>query len=184
MRLAALLALLLAACAAPSQHDPSLRPVTVALQGSPDGVLDWRADQRAEIVRELDALGALGPSFVLVADALAADLVVREFDSGPGCAGGVEQHTLGSRIVLVDPVCAHGFDELRTAVGHGIGHGMGMGHVCLVAGDAADCHGAYGPALMNPSVSYGDVLEPGRFTGVGTSVPTELDLAEWRRVHP
>ncbi len=182
MRLALLAALLLS-CAAPSQHDPSLPPVRVALAPSTDGVLDWRADQRAEVARELDALGALGPSFVLV-DVASADLIVREFDSGPGCAGGVEQYTLGSRVVLVDPACAHGYNELRTAVGHGIGHALGMGHVCLVAGDAPDCHGALGPALMNPSVSYGDVLEPGRFTGIGTPVPTELDLAEWRRVHP
>ncbi len=83
----------------------------------------------------------------------------------------------------VDPACAAGYTELRAAVGHEIGHALGMGHVCFTAGELADCSVGIGPAMMNPQIAYGDILDamPGDPLGVATDVPTALDLSEYSR---
>ena len=178
------LTLALAACV-PSQHDPSLPPVRVAIGAGLDGLTDWRADQRAEIRVELAALGALGPSFVEVPESDPAAIVVRTFDSGPGCARGSGRYTLGTRFVEIDPACCAGFTELRAAVGHELMHAVGCSHVCRTAGEASDCSPVgFGPAVMNPRTAYGDSLDPSDgTTGVAQGTPTQLDLDEFRRTH-
>lgn len=183
----ALLAALLLSCA-PSQHDPNAQPITVAF-GPSIGVtpLVWRDDQFAELRTELRALAALGPSFVEASEGVAA-YVVRPFDSGPGCPLGAARWTPGTAFVEVDAACCHGFTELRAAVGHELFHAVtgSARHVCLYAGELPDCSPVgYGSALLNPRLSYGDAADPAaQYNDIATSVPTQLDLDEWRRVRP
>ena len=182
----AILVLALCACT-PSQHDPQrFGTVIVAFAPSLDGTLDWRTDQLPELRAELVALNALGPTFIEASEG-AAQIVVRPFDSGTGCAHGVGRWTPGTTFVEIDPACAQGYTELRAAVGHEIGHAIGLSHVCFTAGEAPDCSPVgVGPAMMNPQLSYGDILDamPGDPLGVAQDTPTALDLDEYRRAHP
>jgi hypothetical protein len=179
-----LLVALLPACA-PSQHDPQrYGSITVAFGPALDSAGPFRADQLDELVKELTALEALGPSFVVGSEG-AADLVVRPFDSGPRCLRGSGRFTVGTRFVEIDPACAPGMTALRAAMGHEIGHALGMQHVCF-GSEIADCSPVgRGVALMNPNLSYGDATDPNATVNdIATDVPTELDLAEFRRAHP
>jgi hypothetical protein len=159
--------------------------VTVAFGASLDAAGPWRADQLAELRAELHALDALGPSFVEASEA-AASIVVRPFDSGPGCVRGAGRFAVGTAYVEIDPACAAGYAALRAAVGHEIGHAIGMAHVCTYDGEAPDCSPVgVGFAMMNPSLSYGDTTDPAStVSDIASDAPTDLDLAEYRRAHP
>lgn len=193
MRLLIAIALLfsvLSTACSPTQHDQSrYSTVTVAFGAPLDSAGPWRSDQLVELRAELAALNALGPTFVEASEG-SAQIVVRPFDSGPGCALGAARFTPGTTFVEIDPSspCTNGFTELRAAMGHEVFHAVtgSRTHVCFTAGELPDCSPVgYGPAMMNPQISYGDPIDPnGGPLGVATDVPTDLDLAEWRRTHP
>jgi len=192
MKTLLLLSILLLSCAASvSQHsETNYGVIRVALGEALDDADPWLADERTQIVQELRELGALGPTFVLVSPgASVVDVTLRPFNSGQECASGVGRFHVGSHYVEVDPECTQGYDELKTAVGHEIGHWLGLQHICQHPGDARDCdaRAGYGVALMNPHVSYdvlpeGHDLPPDAFDDQTYSqdAPTSLDLAEFR----
>lgn len=173
-RLAALAAVaLLARCEPATQHDPDrYGRVTVFLAS------DWLPVDRPRLREALANLARLGPAFVETEFASSADVVLRPFAS-PGCAL-AGRHTVGTRIAEVDPACTPGDTAFRTAVAHEVGHVLGMAHVCRREAEAADCSPVgYGSAVMNPYLwEQKDPLDPVPFT----DRPTDLDLAEFRRV--
>lgn len=182
-RLLALAALALAACVAPSQHDPAAYG-TVAVYYAPD---DWASSYRDVFREELRVLDRLGPRFVEAATEAEATVVVRHWVS-PDCAAAAARWTRGTRVVELDPVCLPGTLVLRTAFQHEVGHALGLAHVCRRAGDAPDCSPVgFGPALMNPFVVTGDAgpgFEEAYVGQVPHFEPSELDLAEFRRTRP
>lgn len=182
MRIAAF-ALLLTACV-PSQHDEAhYGRVTIAFGAPLDSSGPWRGDQIAELRAELSALDALGPTFIEASEG-SAQIVVRPFDSGPSCALGAGRWLPGTSFIEIDPACAHGYAELRTAMGHEVGHALGLAHVCTRPGETADCSVVgFGFAMMNPSLSYGDVFSDMGPNDIVSDAPTDLDLAEFRRTH-
>lgn len=190
--LAAIFSVILGACN-PTQHNEQRYGVVTIGFGAPiDTAGPWRSDQLVELRNELQELNALGPTFTEVTEAT-AQIVVRPFDSSMRsgtCHLAAACYGQGNTYVEVDPAETAGYLELRTAMAHEIGHALGMHHVCFTAGEASDCDTAVGvgPAIMNPQISYGDVLDPnavpGDPTGVPTTDPTDLDLAEFRRTHP
>lgn len=182
--LLAVAVLFVVSCVAPSQHDPARwSRISVAFGAPIDSAGPWRDDQLAELRAELPALDALGPSFVEATDG-SADLVVRPFDSGAECRLGAGRYTLGASFVEIDAACTGGYTGLRAAMGHEIGHALGMSHVCTHDGEASDCSPVgYGFAMMNPRLSYGDALDSGP-NDIASDAPTEFDLAEFRRTHP
>lgn len=187
----AVLFVLLAACTAPDQHDAARYGITkVAYGAALDTAPPFRADQLAEMRAELVDLNALGPTFVEVSEG-DADVVVRPFDStiaaaGVPCGAGVERFHIGSAYVEIDVSCAHGYDELRTAEGHGLGHFKGLRHICqhYEADTSCDLSVGTGDAMMNPSIAYDADADPSSGVTASTPVPTLLDLAEFRAVHP
>lgn len=176
----------LVACVSPSQHDETKwGTMTVALGPSLAEGLPWRPDQAAEIQKALGAAEALGPAFPLVSEA-DAEAVIRPFFSKGPCKPGMQvgRFSLGAHFVECNPDCAKGYPELRTCVLHEIGHLLGMGHVCVKHREVPDCSPVgYGYASMNPQIAYGDAFDD-TDVSVSTDVPTDLDLAEYRRVHP
>lgn len=182
--LLAALAALLITCA-PSQHDEThYGVITVAFGLSHSDGLPWRQDQYNELTAELAALNALGPTFVVGAEGTST-VVVRPFDSGPNCANGAARWTSGLYEIEIDPVCTPGYTALRAALGHEIGHALGMQHICTRDGEAPFCSPVgYGYAMMNPSLSYGDVFNSDGPNDIASDTPTDLDLAELRRVRP
>lgn len=188
---------LVVGCEPPSQRDPSIYgAVTVALGRGLDGVTDWREDQRARLGESLPQLAALGPTVTLTTEGR-ADVVVRTFDSGPGCAAGVGRYHPGSAYVEVDPACADGYAALARAVNHEIVHWLTwsryawVGHLCAYGDTHADCH----PDLrFTPGRDPTPLLAPGLSRtdpGPGTDEayvpepadpsPTSLDLELVRR---
>lgn len=125
---------------------------------------------------------ALGPRFVEAGEGnrSAARVIVQPYDS-EGCTLGAGSWIVGSRVVEVDPDCAAGDTAFRQAVGHEIGHALGMRHVCAHPGDAVDCSPVgFGDAMMNPSLGGGgESFDP----MLAQDEPTPLDLAEYRRVY-
>lgn len=179
-RVALVLAALLAACAAPSQHDEArFGVVRVAFP-------DWASVYQEAFRERLEPMGALGPTFV-EADEAQADVVVRHWDSGPGCAHGAGSWA-GGRDVQIDPACCQGTLALQAAFEHEIGHALGMHHICRrLPSEASDCVGPMGVAVMNPALTYdhpGDIgFDEAFVAGVSQVDWTDLDLAEFARVH-
>lgn len=160
----------------PSQHDPSLQPVTVFVSA------DWPARDRPDIEEALRALGAVGPSFVATEDATGADVVLRPWESRDCATDGAGQHLVGTRLAQVDRACAPGAGAFRAFVGHEVLHALGLLHVCGHHESGPDCsptvRGA--PAMMarSPFVDSGDPV----IGLVAVDTPQALDLAEYTRV--
>lgn len=196
MRILALaLAAVLAACFAPSQHDPArFAPVRVALGAPLDSAGPWRNDERKELRAELVALGAFGPDFVETSEG-DADLVWRPFDSTAAdpqhrkCGAGSARFTLGADYTEIDPACCDGYDELRAAAGHETGHWLHLPHICQhgEADPSCDLSLGVGDALMNPSLAYQTDVGPEESAeaidglDVAQDRPTALDLAAFNR---
>jgi hypothetical protein len=183
-RILMVVAIFAASCAdAPSQHDPARHGRVLVFYGADD----WTSQQRDAFAAELLAMEALGPDFTLATE-LAADVVVRHWDSGDGCTHGAADYTAATHTIRIDPVCTHGDLELRTALGHELGHFLGMTHVCRSSGELPVCSPVgTGAALMNPRLSYGDpeITTDRVYDGEVAPVwPHALDLAEFNRVHP
>lgn len=170
-------------CDPPTQSDP-VRYGTVTVFIAPE----WLSLDKARIRDELVNLDALGPHFVEAGEGnrSVARIIVQPFDS-QGCSLGAGRWEVGSRVVEIDPDCTPGDTVFRQAVGHEVGHALGMVHICQHAGDALDCSPVgYGPAMMNPQLGGGT---PGTIgfheafsDALGEDAPTPLDLAEYRRV--
>ena len=190
--LALLLALAaLAACGVPSQHDPAAYgTVRVALGPGLDGT-PWRDDQARELVAELAALAALGPDWQLTSEGV-ADVVVRPAALAGGACG---RYVAGAAMVEVDPECTAGYDGLRKAAGHELGHwylwrvARYLGHLCrfpLNTPVPPGCHPTIicqaSGCLMEPGVRGGliDGVEDWQAT-FADSTPTDADLALFRR---
>lgn len=188
MRLALTLALVLGACI-PTQNDPTrygVRRVHVVTGDQPGAFATSYLPTFDEALRDV---GALGPTFVRTSARDLADVTVAHFDSGPRCELGAGRYTPIARLIEIDPVCTQGLLVQRAALAHEIGHWLGMRHVCRFAGEVQDCSPVgYGPAVMNPSLTYGDDAGPtldSAYVGpVPTFQPTELDLAEYLRANP
>lgn len=184
-----LVVVLVSACM-PSQRDPARYGTRSVHVVTGDGVPNaFAASYLAAFDDALRDAEALGPAFVRVADRSRADLTFEHFDSGPGCAMGAGQFTVGTSLARVDPVCTQGLLVLRAAIVHELGHWLGLRHVCRQPGEVADCSPVgFGPAVMNPALTYGDGAGPTLDTAyvgpVPSFQPTELDLAEFRRAHP
>lgn len=181
--LVALLALVaLAGCDPPSQADPA-RYGTVRVFIDPE----WLDVDEALIVRELARLEALGPAFVSAGEGgrSTARVAVQAFVSRD-CTTDAAHWEVGSRVVEIDRTCFTSESTFSQAIGHEIGHALGMGHVCLRAGDAAECSPVgFGPAMMNPRISAdgpGPGFHEAWLDALGEADPTPLDLAEYRRV--
>jgi hypothetical protein len=175
--LAALAALVLS-CAA-SQHAPS-RYGTVRVGFAERG---FRADHLSAMRNQLRALEALGPSFAETSPTI-AEIVVAAVDAN-GCEHGAAWSDATRATVYIDIACVTGPEELRAALGHEIGHQLGMQHICRPRERRADCSPVgVGYAMMNTAVSHGDAFAEGPPFAVPTLEPTALDLAEFRRVHP
>lgn len=175
----ALLCLALAApvgCDPPSQADPA-RYGTVSVFIAPE----WLDVDEARIRDELVILSALGPRFVEAGEGgrSTARVIVQPYDS-EGCTLGAGRWLVGSRVVEIDPTCTPGDTAFRQAVGHEVGHALGLQHCCRHEGEAADCSPVgFGDAMMNPSLSGGgESFDP----ALANDAPTPLDLAEFRRV--
>lgn len=162
-------------CSPPDQHAPEVFG-TVRVWISPA----WLPIDRPRIVEQLANLGRLGPQFV-VADAPSyADVLVYPFESDDCQRTGAGRWFSGTRRIEVDPACTGGDTAFRTAIGHEIGHAIGMRHVCMYEDETTDCSPVgFGRAMMNATIDEGDdPLAPVPFT----DRPTELDLLEYARV--
>lgn len=175
-------------CVAPDQHDASrygtYGVVLVAPSKHADPTLDagpWRPDQVDVIQKCYRTLERIGPVFPFVTEDQ-AKIRVRPYNAAvdsldPKQAG---RYSPGSPIVECDPVRTQGYEALCACVAHETGHLLGMQHVCTQTGEAPDCSPVgQGVAIMNPSVVYGDTSKN---ETVSQSTPTDLDLAEFRRV--
>lgn len=175
MRHVALLPLLLLACESPSQHNPSRYGEVSVFIAS-----EWLDIDRRRIREQLLTMNRLGPLFTETSFASTARVIVRRFESQNCVTTGAGRHFLGTRVAEIDPVCTQGDTAFRTTVGHEVGHVLGMAHVCRYDNEVSDCSPVgRGDALMNPTLGEDeDPLAPIRFY----DSPTELDLAEFRRV--
>lgn len=193
LALLGLMAALAAACG------PSAPPGS---SGGPDGAVacdgeapasGWRSVEvwvapgfapaaRAAILSELLRLHALGPAFVVAPAPGGGVVEVRPFRGD--CFADVLHVLPGSRVVEVDLSCMSSTEAVEQVVGHGIGHALGLSHVCTAPGELPECSPVgYGLALMGPrlrrTTGLGEVFSGAR----GTADPTDLDRAELLRVY-
>ena len=169
-------------CEPPSQHDPA-RYGTVSVYVDPE----WLDIDDALIVEQLGRLNALGPRFVRAPEGgrSTSRVAVQAFVSRD-CSRDAAHWEVGSRVVELDRTCFPSESTFQQAVGHVIGHALGMQHICIHQGDAEVCSPiGFGPAMMNPRINGND---PGpSFTEawggeLGEVDPTAADLEEFRRV--
>jgi hypothetical protein len=177
-------------CACPNQHDPvRWGTVRVYFERGDGNPLAFQSGDIATMRLALPDMRALGPDFLEAIDRVSSDVAIEHFDSGLNCAGGAATYTPATRVIRIDPVCASqsgGGLALRAALSHELGHHAGiLRHICRRVGEAADCSPVgFGPAVMNPSLSYGDNAGPTLdmvYAGpLPTWQPTQLDLDEFR----
>jgi len=182
----------------PDQHNPEVYG-TVQIRLAPD----WRPDERARMEPQLARLNKLGPLFIWAPPGstdpigvgpgprLVQTALVNRGTWGPaGCQEtGVAFYDTFRKVIWIDPVCAPG-ELLPYALGHELGHFLGMRHVCRSAGEGGsyECSpvGFDRASLMNPSVS----LDPGTTAVMGGGDPNApppldpsfKDLEEFLRV--
>lgn len=155
----------------PTQNDP-VRYGVVKVWIAPG----WISYDTGRIRDAMRTLQRLGPVFIETTIESEADVTVHRFKSSDCTLDGAGGWIVGSTRVEVDPVCAAGDDAFRSIVSHEVGHAVGMQHVCRFAGESTFCSPVgYGDAVMNPTIRTDDA--------VPDDVPTELDLAEFRRVY-
>jgi hypothetical protein len=170
-----ILLLALLGCGSPDQHAPNTYgTVHVWISAS------WLPIDRPRIIEQLANLSRLGPTFVVDDAPYYADVLIYPFNSDDCKRTGAGRWWVSTRSIEVDPVCTQGDTAFRTAIGHEIGHVLGMRHICTYPQETADCSPVgFGRAMMNPTLTEGDdPLSPVPFT----DRPTELDLLEFRRV--
>ena len=146
-RLAALLALVAACFAPPSQRDPAFYgTLRVALGPRLDGTGDWTPEQRTAIEEGLVLLEDMGPGIAVTTEAdPVLDVAVRPADLDGDCGS----FGLGSHLVEVDLACASrvgGMLAVQRAANHEVAHyflstryGF-AGHLCAFRGERIDCH--------------------------------------------
>ena len=149
------LALLLAACRAPTPSAP--RPTRVIRVAIEDGVdmTGWLAWQTKALLKLWPRLDGTGYQFVI--DERNPDVRVRTFDAGHACEHGGGRYVLGAPVVEIDPVCVPGAERLRFAVGHELPHWLTWrdaqwaGHLCGGSDVSTDCHPTVrGVGLLSP----------------------------------
>lgn len=175
-------------CVAPDQHDAGRYGTYGVALAAPfkhdDPTLDagpWRPDQVDVIQKCYKTFERLGPTFPIVTEGQAR-ILLRPYNAAvdsvdPKQAG---RYLPESPIVECDPARTPGYEALCACVAHETGHFLGMQHICMQPEEASDCSPVgYGVAVMNPSVVYGDTAKN---ETVSQSTPTDLDLAEFRRM--
>lgn len=185
-RIGVLLALLgMAGCEPPSQHDP-VRYGAISVFVDPE----WLDSDDRLITEQLGRLNALGPAFIRAPEGgrSTSRVVIQSFVSRD-CSLDAAHWEVGSRVVELDRSCFPSESTFSQAVGHEVGHALGMSHVCIHPGDALDCSPiGFGPAMMNPRIggeSSGPSFHEAWGGELGEVDPTPLDLAEFRRsFHP
>jgi hypothetical protein len=172
--LSLLFALTFVSCSDPTQHDQA-RFGTITVWIAPG----WLSLDKADITQELGNLNHLGPSFVEAGDPYTADVVVYPWIS-PNCrTSGAGRWIVGTRRVEVDRVCETSAVAFRAAIGHEIGHALGMQHICENQELAVCSPVGQGRAMMNPSLFEGDEIID---LPQSSDIPTQLDLDEFLRV--
>ena len=179
------LALVAGGCADPPTQHNEARYGVVRVFVAPE----WLELDKVQIRQQLVNLDALGPSFVEAGEGgrSTARVIVQPMTSGAGCFADAAHWIVGTRIVEIDRTCMVSESSFRQAVGHEVGHALGMLHICEREGDLPDCSPVgYGDAMMGPRLRPTDDA-PGfteAYTGaLGFDEPTDLDLAEFRRVY-
>lgn len=179
----ALYASLASACTDP----PAIRRMTVrvAVADSFDGITGWRPAQRELIAGVLPELDATGNTWVYTSSVDEADVVVRTFDSGPGCRRGAGRYTVGTRYVEIDYACTPSPDTLRYVVAHELLHWLtdrvgATYHICRthseVLTDRTCYPGIIGEAVLNPVVPEANDRTFEELGAIPSPRPTRLDL--------
>lgn len=189
--LLALLSSIPSGCVRVPRPDPQYGVVRVAFGTPLDDADPWLPDEIVELRREIGQMQALGPAFVET-DEGNADVVLRPFDSKAAdprhkrCGADSARYHPGSDYAEIDTDCTQGYDQLRSAAGHELGHFLGLPHICADEESDPTCDPRWrGEAVMNPDLSY-DVedqqLEPAAGMMIGTQTPTSLDVAAFHAV--
>lgn len=143
----------------------------------------WEPGQREVVLRALRRLHALGPAFEEARAAGPRAVVLRTF-RGAGCFEEVLRFP-APRVVELDLSCMAGEEAQQQAVAHGVGHALGMAHICGEPGELPECSPVgFGLAMMGPRLRPASSGRAEVYSGArGTADPTDLDRAELRRVY-